>query len=65
VASLNFQEAFPDNEDIDFVRAIRTYKEVGYDGMLMPGHVPKIDGDEQGRRLLRIASATSGTDPNG
>jgi len=33
--------------------------------MLMPGHVPKIDGDEQGRRLLRIASATSGTDPNG
>jgi len=49
----------------DFLRAIRTCNEVGYDGMLMPVHVPKIDGDEQGRRLLRIASATSGTDPNG
>jgi mannonate dehydratase len=42
---LNFQETFPDNGDVDFVRAIRTYKEIGYDGMLMPDHVPVIDGD--------------------
>ena len=42
---LNFEETFPDNGDINFVRAIRTYKEIGYDGMLMPDHVPKIDGD--------------------
>jgi mannonate dehydratase len=42
---LNFQETFPDDGDVDFVRAIRAYKEVGYDGMLMPDHVPKIDGD--------------------
>ena len=47
---LNFQETFPDNGDVDFLRAIRAYKEVGYDGMLMPDHVPKIDGDTDGRQ---------------
>ena len=45
---LNFQETFPDDGDVDFLQAIRTYKEVGYDGMLMPDHVPKIDGDANG-----------------
>src|SRR5262249_54209742 len=35
---LNFQETLPDNGDVNFLRAIRTYKEVGYDGMLMPDH---------------------------
>jgi len=49
---LNFQETFPDNGDIDFLRAIRAYKEVGYDGMLMPDHVPKIDGDGGGRQAF-------------
>ena len=49
---LNFQETFPDNGDIDFLRAIRAYKEVGYDGMLMPDHVPKIDGDQEGRQAF-------------
>jgi mannonate dehydratase len=42
---LNFQETFPDNGDVDFIRAIRAYKRVGYRGMLMPDHVPVIDGD--------------------
>jgi mannonate dehydratase len=49
---LNFQETFPDNGDVDFLRAIRAYKEVGYDGMLMPDHVPKIDGDTDGRQAF-------------
>jgi mannonate dehydratase len=49
---LNFQETFPDNGDVDFLRAIRAYKKVGYDGMLMPDHVPKIDGDEGGRQAF-------------
>ena len=49
---LNFQETFPDNGDVDFIRAIRVYKEVGYDGMLMPDHVPKIDGDTEGRQAF-------------
>ena len=49
---LNFQETFPDNGDVDFLRAIRTYKEVGYEGMLMPDHVPKIVGDEGGKQAF-------------
>jgi mannonate dehydratase len=27
------------------LKAMRVYKEVGYDGMMMPDHVPRIDGD--------------------
>lgn len=42
---LNFQECFPDNGDVDMVRALRTYHEVGYEGMIMPDHVPVIEGD--------------------
>ena len=49
---LNFQETLPDNGDVNFLRAIRTYKEVGYDGMLMPDHVPKIDGDGGGKQAF-------------
>src|SRR5215471_2539542 len=41
----SFQETFPDNGDVDFIKAARVYKEVGYDGMLMPDHVPTIQGD--------------------
>ena len=41
----DFQETFPDNGDVDFIKAARVYKEVGYDGMLMPDHVPTIQGD--------------------
>jgi mannonate dehydratase len=52
---LNFQETFPDDGDVDMLRAIRTYKEVGYDGMLMPDHVPKIEGDTGGRQAFAFA----------
>ncbi len=52
---LDFQETFPDGGDVDFTRAIRTYKEVGYDGMLMPDHVPHIEGDEGGRQAFAFA----------
>jgi mannonate dehydratase len=27
------------------LKAARVYKEVGYDGMLMPDHVPRVEGD--------------------
>ena len=27
------------------LKAIRVYRDVGYDGMLMPDHVPSIEGD--------------------
>jgi len=42
---LNFRETFIDNGDVDMLRAMRVYKEVGYDGMMMPDHVPQVEGD--------------------
>jgi mannonate dehydratase len=38
----DFVETFPDDGDIDMVRAIKAYREVGYDGMVMPDHVPLL-----------------------
>jgi mannonate dehydratase len=52
---LNFQETFPDDGDVDMPAALRVYKEVGYDGMLMPDHVPHIEGDEGGRQAFAFA----------
>jgi mannonate dehydratase len=42
---LNFRETFIDDGDVDMLRAMRVYKEVGYDGMMMPDHVPTVEGD--------------------
>jgi mannonate dehydratase len=52
---LNFQETFPDDGDVNLVKAARTYQEVGYDGMLMPDHVPRIPGDEGGHQAFAFA----------
>ena len=52
---LNFQETFPDDGDVDMLRALRVYKEVGYDGMIMPDHVPRIDGDGGGAQAFAFA----------
>jgi mannonate dehydratase len=41
---LNFRETFIDNGSVDMLKALRVYKEVGYDGMLMPDHVPQVEG---------------------
>ena len=45
---LDFRETFIDDGDVDMLEALRTYKAVGYDGMLMPDHVPAIAGDAKG-----------------
>jgi mannonate dehydratase len=39
-------EVFPDDGEIDMVQAVRTYREIGYDGMLMPDHIPNLPGAE-------------------
>ena len=44
----DFLEVYPDEGDIDFVKAIRTYREVGYPYLLMPDHVPQAPGDPSG-----------------
>jgi len=45
---LSFEETFIDDGDVDMLKAMRVYKEIGYDGMMMPDHVPKIPGDSDG-----------------
>ena len=52
---LHFQETFPDCGDVDMLAALRVYKEVGYDGMLMPDHAPQIQGDDGGRQAFAFA----------
>ena len=42
---LRFQETFIDDGDVDMLKAMRVYKEVGFDGMMMPDHAPTITGD--------------------
>ncbi len=44
----DFIEVYPDEGDIDFVKAIQVYKEVGYKYMLMPDHVPQVAADPGG-----------------
>ncbi len=41
----NFMEVFPDNGDMDFLEVIRALRDVGYDGMVMPDHVPKHEAE--------------------
>jgi mannonate dehydratase len=43
-----FIEVYPDEGDVDFVKAIQVYKEVGYPYLLMPDHVPQAPGDSNG-----------------
>lgn len=40
-----FDESFIDDGDADMIQALRTYKEVGYKGTIMPDHWPGVVGD--------------------
>ena len=40
-----FDESFIDDGDVDMIQALRTYKEVGYTGTIMPDHWPRVSGD--------------------
>jgi len=51
----DFVETFPDEGDIDFLEAMKVYREVDYPYMLMPDHVPEIAGPEP--RLVAFAYA--------
>jgi mannonate dehydratase len=39
----NFMEVYPDNGDINFLEILRALRDVGYDGMIMPDHIPHHD----------------------
>jgi mannonate dehydratase len=44
----DFQETFPDEGDIDMAAVMRTLKQVGYEHMVMPDHLPRHDDDPRG-----------------
>jgi mannonate dehydratase len=44
----SFVETFPDEGDVDFVKAVKVYREFGYDRLLMPDHVAITPGDPSG-----------------
>ena len=50
----DFRETFPDNGDVNMIEAIRTYREAGYDGMIMPDHVPHVGGDPRGAKSFAL-----------
>jgi len=39
-------EMFPDEGDVDFVKMLKVYREVGYEDLLMPDHAPSVRGEE-------------------
>lgn len=49
---LDFRETFIDEGAVDMLQAMRVYRDVGYDGMMMPDHVPKIAGDANGSQAF-------------
>ena len=51
----DFQETYPDEGDIDFVKAMLVYKEVGYPYLMMPDHVPTHPGDPGGLQAFAFA----------
>ncbi|MBD3674455.1 MAG: mannonate dehydratase [Planctomycetaceae bacterium] len=44
----SFAETFHDNGPTDMAEAIRTLREVGFDGLIRPDHVPQLVGEEDG-----------------
>ncbi|HUQ92349.1 MAG TPA: mannonate dehydratase [Bryobacteraceae bacterium] len=51
----DFMEVYPDEGDIDFVEALKVYREVDYEYMLMPDHVPHHPDDPGGNQAFAFA----------
>lgn len=51
----HFSEVFPDEGDMNMVQVARTLQEVGYDGMVMPDHMPHHADDEGGLQAFSYA----------
>lgn len=48
----NFQEVYPDNGDMDFLEVIRALRDIGFDGMVMPDHVPRHHAEGSGSQAF-------------
>ena len=47
-----FEEVYPDNGDMNFVQVMRALRDVEYEGMVMPDHVPQHEDPESGRQAF-------------
>ena len=41
-----FEETFHDDGQTDMAAAMRAYREIGFNGVMRPDHVPKLDGEK-------------------
>jgi mannonate dehydratase len=58
----SFVETFPDEGDVDMLQAMLTYKEVGYDGMIMPDHVPLVaTNDKKSEYAYNLGGSMDGS----
>jgi len=44
-----FEETWHDDGPTDFLECLRAYREIGFDGVLRPDHVPTVEGDSNDR----------------
>jgi len=50
-----FVETYPDEGDVNFYKAMKVYKEVGYPYMMMPDHMPTHPDDPGGNQAFSFA----------
>jgi mannonate dehydratase len=48
----NFQEVYPDNGEMNFLKVVRALRDVGFSGMVMPDHVPHHHDDLKGHQAF-------------
>ena len=51
----HFSEAYPDEGDMNMVKVAQTLREVGFDGMVMPDHMPTHKDDPDGNQAFAYA----------
>lgn len=51
----NFQEVYPDNGEMNFYQVVRALRDVGYDAMVMPDHVPHHHDPASGLQAFSFA----------
>ncbi|MBD3628833.1 mannonate dehydratase [Cyclobacterium sp.] len=51
----NFQEVYPDNGEMNFFHVIRALRDVEFDGMVMPDHVPQHEAEGAGLQAFAFA----------
>ena len=54
--AFDFEETFIDEGKVDMLKAMRVYKEVDFDGVLIVDHTPTIVGDDHAPHMVRDKS---------